>query len=104
VANHQSLGAGPTGTLYGLEMMGALRGPALASGLAGLVLSVTGAFTHVLALSMAFSPVTRGNKGQEDLRHESVRCHHNRITALRASPGRAPWPLSDRHGDVPWPV
>ena len=32
-----------------------MLGHALASGLAGLVLAVTGAFTPVLALSMAFS-------------------------------------------------
>jgi hypothetical protein len=36
-------------------MMGALLGHAVASGLAGLVLDVTGSFTPVLALSMAFS-------------------------------------------------
>jgi hypothetical protein len=55
VVNRQYFGAGPTSTLYGLEMMGALLGHAVASGLAGLVLAVTGAFTPVLALSMAFS-------------------------------------------------
>jgi MFS family permease len=55
VVNRQYFGAGPTGTLYGLEMMGALLGHALASGLAGLVLSVTGAYAPVLALSTAFS-------------------------------------------------
>src|ERR671937_1042247 len=55
VVNRQYFGAGPTNTLYGLEMMGALLGHAVASGLAGLVLSVTGSFTPVLALSMAFS-------------------------------------------------
>jgi MFS family permease len=55
VVNRQYFGAGPTGTLYGLEMMGAMLGHAVASGLAGLVLAVTGAFMPVLALSMAFS-------------------------------------------------
>jgi cyanate permease len=55
VVNRQYFGTGPTGTLYGLEMMGAMLGHALTSGLAGLVLSVTGAFMPVLALSMAFS-------------------------------------------------
>jgi hypothetical protein len=38
-------------------MMGAMLGHAVASGLAGLVLAATGAFTPVLALSMAFSLV-----------------------------------------------
>jgi hypothetical protein len=55
VVNRQYFGLGPTGTLYGLEMMGAMLGHAVASGLAGLVLSVTGTYTPVLALSMAFS-------------------------------------------------
>jgi len=57
VVNRQYFGAGPTSTLYGWEMMGALLGHAVASGLAGLVLAVTGAFPPVLALSMAFSLV-----------------------------------------------
>jgi MFS family permease len=57
VVNRQYFGSGPTSTLYGLEMMGAMLGHAVASGLAGLVLSVTGAFMPVLALSMAFSVV-----------------------------------------------
>jgi sugar phosphate permease len=55
VVNRQYYGAGPTGTLYGLEMMGAMLGHAVASALAGLVLAVTGAYAPVLALSMAFS-------------------------------------------------
>src|SRR5712691_12202972 len=57
VVNRQYFGAGPTSTLYGWEMMGAMMGHAVASGLAGLVLYVTGAFPPVLALSMAFSLV-----------------------------------------------
>jgi MFS family permease len=57
VVNRQYFGAGPTGTLYGLEMMGAMLGHAVASGLAGLVLSITGSFLPVLVLSMAFSVV-----------------------------------------------
>jgi MFS family permease len=57
VVNRQYFGAGPTSTLYGLEMMGAMMGHAVATGLAGLVLYVTGSFTLVLALSMAFSLV-----------------------------------------------
>jgi hypothetical protein len=55
VVNRQYFGTGPTSTLYGLEMMGALLGHAVATGLAGLVLAVTGSFPLVLALSMAFS-------------------------------------------------
>jgi MFS family permease len=57
VVNRQYFGSGPTSTLYGLEMMGAMLGHALASGLAGMVLYVTGSFTPVLMLSMAFSLV-----------------------------------------------
>ena len=38
-------------------MLGAMLGHAVASGLAGLVLYVTGAFPPVLVLSMAFSLV-----------------------------------------------
>jgi MFS family permease len=57
VVNRQYFGVGPTSTLYGWEMMGAMLGHAVASGLAGLVLYVTGSFTPVLALSMAFSLV-----------------------------------------------
>src|SRR5919204_4331476 len=55
VVNRQYFGTGPTSTVYGLEMMGALLGHAVATGLAGLVLAVTGSFPLVLALSMAFS-------------------------------------------------
>ena len=57
VVNRQYFGTGPTSTLYGWEMLGALLGHAVASGFAGLVLAVTGAFPPVLALSMAFSLV-----------------------------------------------
>jgi cyanate permease len=57
VVNRQYFGAGPTSTLYGWEMMGAMLGHAVATGLAGLVLSVTGSFPLVLGLSMAFSLV-----------------------------------------------
>ena len=38
VVNRQYFGMGPTSILYGWEMMGALLGHAVASGLAGLVL------------------------------------------------------------------
>ena len=57
VVHRQYFGAGPTSTLYGWEMMGAMMGHAMATGLAGLVLYVTGSFPLVLALSMAFSLV-----------------------------------------------
>jgi MFS family permease len=57
VVNRQYFGTGPTSTLYGFEMMGALLGHAVASGLAGLVLYATGSFGLVLLLSMAFSLV-----------------------------------------------
>src|SRR5262245_51067672 len=60
VVNRQYFGTGPTGTLYGFEMMGALLGHAVASGLAGLVLYATGSFWLVLLLSMAFSLVGVG--------------------------------------------
>jgi cyanate permease len=57
VVNRQYFGAGPTSTLYGFEMMGALLGHAVATGLAGLVLYLTGSFLLVLVLSMVFSLV-----------------------------------------------
>jgi cyanate permease len=57
VVNRQYFGTGPTSTLYGFEMMGALLGHAVATGLAGLVLYVTGSFLLVLVLSMACSLV-----------------------------------------------
>src|SRR6516164_1042820 len=60
VVNRQYFGTGPTGTLYGFEMMGALLGHAVASGLAGLVLYATGSFWLILLLSMAFSLVGVG--------------------------------------------
>jgi cyanate permease len=60
VVNRQYFGTGPTSTLYGFEMMGALLGHAVASGLAGLVLYGTGSFWLVLLLSMAFSLVGVG--------------------------------------------
>ena len=44
VVNRQYFGTGPTSTVYNLEMMGALLGHTVATGLAGLVLAVTGAF------------------------------------------------------------
>jgi hypothetical protein len=60
VVNRQYFGLGPTSTLYGFEMMGALLGHAVASGLAGWVLYATGSFVLVLLLSMAFSLVGVG--------------------------------------------
>src|SRR5262249_56219014 len=55
VVNRQYFGTGPTSILYGFEMMGALLGHAVASGLAGLVLYASGSFLCVLLLSMGFS-------------------------------------------------
>jgi len=57
VVNRQYFGTGPTSTLYGWEMMGAMLGHAVATGLAGWVLALMGAFPLVLALSMVFSLV-----------------------------------------------
>jgi MFS family permease len=57
VVNRQYFGTGPTSTLYGWEMMGAMLGHAVATGLAGLLIAITGSFPLVLALSMAFSLV-----------------------------------------------
>ena len=55
VVNRQYFGSGPIGTFYGIEMTGALLGHAIAAGLAGFVIYVTGSFTPVLMLSMGFS-------------------------------------------------
>ena len=44
VVNRQYFGTGPTSTLYGWEIMGAMLGHAVATGLAGLVLALTGSF------------------------------------------------------------
>lgn len=57
VVNRQYFGSGPIGTFYGLEMTGALLGHAVATGLAGFVIYVTGSFTLILVLSMGFSLV-----------------------------------------------
>ena len=55
VVNRQYFGSGPIATTYGFQMMGALMGHAVATGLAGLVIYVTGSFGPILVLSMAFS-------------------------------------------------
>lgn len=55
VVNRQYFGAGPIATTYGFQMMGAMMGHAVATGLAGLVIYLTDAFGPVLALSMGFS-------------------------------------------------
>lgn len=57
VVNRQYFGTGPIGTFYGIEMMGALIGHAVATALAGFVIFVTGSFTPVLMISMGFSLV-----------------------------------------------
>ena len=55
MVNRQFFGTRASSTLYGWEMMGALLGHAVASGLAGLVLYLTASFPLILMLSMAFS-------------------------------------------------
>ncbi len=57
VVNRQYFGTGPIGTFYGFEMMGALLGHAIATGLAGFVIYATGSFYPILTLSMGFSLV-----------------------------------------------
>ena len=57
VVNRQYFGSGPIGTFYGIEMTGALLGHAIATGLAGFVIYVTGSFTLILVLCMGFSLV-----------------------------------------------
>lgn len=57
VVNRQYFGTGPIARTYGFQMMGAFAGHAVATGLAGLVLYVTGSFGPILALSIAFSLV-----------------------------------------------
>ena len=58
VINRQYYGEGPMGTVYGWQTTGALMGHAVATGLAGLVVYVTGSFNVVMAISVGFS--TRG--------------------------------------------
>ena len=55
VVNRQYFGNGPLGTFYGIEMMGALVGHAIATALAGFVIVATDSFTPILILSMGFS-------------------------------------------------
>ena len=55
VINRKYFGEGPIGTCYGWQMSGALMGHAITTGLAGLVIYVTGSFNPVIALSIAFS-------------------------------------------------
>ena len=57
VINRQYFGEGPMGTVYGWQTTGALSGHAVATGLAGLVVYVTGSFNMVMALSVGFSAV-----------------------------------------------
>jgi len=57
VINRQYFGEGPMGTIYGWQTTGALSGHAVATGLAGLVVYVTGSFNMVMALSVGFSAV-----------------------------------------------
>ena len=55
VVNRQYFGTGPIGTFYGIEIMGAMVGHAVATALAGFVIFVTGSFATVLVISMGFS-------------------------------------------------
>ena len=55
VINRKYFGEGPLAACYGWQMSGALMGHAIAMGLAGLFLYVTGSYNPVLALSMIFS-------------------------------------------------
>ena len=55
VINRQYFGNGPMGTCYGWQMTGALMGHAITTALAGLVIYVTGSYTIILMLSIAFS-------------------------------------------------
>ena len=55
VINRQYYGEGPMGTIYGWQTTGALIGHAVATGLAGLVIYVTGSFNLILFLSIGFS-------------------------------------------------
>ncbi len=57
VVNRQYFGNGPIGTFYGIEMMGALVGHAIATALAGFVIVATDSFIPVLILAMGFSYV-----------------------------------------------
>ena len=55
VVNRQYFGSGPLATFYGIEIMGAMMGHAVATVLGGLVIYATGSFNPALVLSMAFS-------------------------------------------------
>ena len=57
VVNRQYFGSGPIARTYGFQTMGALAGHAVATGLAGLVIFVTGSFGPILILSIVFSLV-----------------------------------------------
>ncbi|MCH7606376.1 MAG: MFS transporter [Chloroflexi bacterium] len=55
VINRQYFGNGPMGTCYGWQMTGALLGHAVTAALGGVVIFLTGSYTAILALSVAFS-------------------------------------------------
>ena len=55
VINRKYFGNGPIGSCYGWQMTGTLLGHAVATGLSGLVIYVTGSYNPVLALSIAAS-------------------------------------------------
>ena len=60
VVNRQYFGEGPIATCYGFQQSGALIGHAVATGLAGAILYVTGSYGTVLVLSIIFSLVGVG--------------------------------------------
>ena len=55
VINRKYFGNGPIATCYGWQMTGALLGHAVATGLSGLIIYVTGSYNPVIALSIAGS-------------------------------------------------
>lgn len=57
VVNRQFFGSGPLSTYYGIEIMGAMLGHAVATILAGLAIYLMGSFVPALIMSMAFSLV-----------------------------------------------
>lgn len=57
VVNRQYFGSGPLATYYGIEIMGAMLGHAIATVLGGLVIEATGSYAPALIMSMCFSMV-----------------------------------------------
>ena len=55
VVNRLYFGHGPMGTVYGWQMTGALLGHAFISGIAGLIVDLTGSYNPILVLSIVAS-------------------------------------------------